>query len=249
MAKYDLKLKTLVGAVAAKYLTKDSAENLLKDLVRGVTKGADTELGWSTELEEANRSLDEAIGYLDLDYPDTADKVRQNRRQTSRAQGSQGWSQGHQGQEGRKGQRWQGQRKGPLREGEEEQEWPEGDGQDGEQAGDGDLGFLCVLGPSADSAPGAPPAAPGQICRPAFGPVFWTWSQPWKVALAECQVGVKDGAPNYWCPCPGCKGQKKRFSEDALTQHLWSDYVRPAMPSVVGQWAHIVGAEPRRPGG
>ena len=74
LAKYDLKLKTLVGAVAAKYLTKDSAEN------RGVTKGADTELGWSTELEEANRSLDEAIGYLDLDYPDAADKVRQNRR-------------------------------------------------------------------------------------------------------------------------------------------------------------------------
>ena len=34
----------------------------------------------STELEEANRSLDEAIGYLDLDYPDAADKVRQNRR-------------------------------------------------------------------------------------------------------------------------------------------------------------------------
>ena len=28
LAKYDLKLKTLVGAVAAKYLTKDSAENL-----------------------------------------------------------------------------------------------------------------------------------------------------------------------------------------------------------------------------
>ena len=84
LAKYDLKLKTLVGAVAAKYLTKDSAENLLKDLVRGVTKGADTELGWSTELEEANRSLDEAIGYLDLDYPDAADKVRQNRRSRSK---------------------------------------------------------------------------------------------------------------------------------------------------------------------
>ena len=49
LAKYDLKLKTLVGAVAAKYLTKDSAQNLLKDLVRGVTKGADTELGWSIE--------------------------------------------------------------------------------------------------------------------------------------------------------------------------------------------------------
>ena len=80
LAKYDLKLKTLIGAVAAKYLTKDSAENLLKDLVRGVTKGADTELGWSTELEEANKSLDEAIGYLDLDYPDAAEKVRQNRR-------------------------------------------------------------------------------------------------------------------------------------------------------------------------
>ena len=100
-------------------------------------------------------------------------------------------------------------------EGEEEQEWPQGDGQDGEQAGDGDLAFLCVLGPSADSAPGPPPAAPGQICRPAFGPVSWTWSQPWKVAFAECQVGVKDGAPNYWCPCPGCKGQKKRLRPHA----------------------------------
>ena len=82
-----------------------------------------------------------------------------------------------------------------------------------------------------------------------------------------CQVGVKDGAPNYWCPCPGCKGQKKRFNEDALTQHLWSkrdepghpsscqfeawdresksnNDARPAMPSVVGQRPHIVGAEP-----
>ena len=85
LAKYDLKLKTLVGAVAAKYLTKDSAENLLKDLVRGVTKGADTELGWSTELENPDRSLDEAIGYLDLDYPDAADKVRQNRRSRPKA--------------------------------------------------------------------------------------------------------------------------------------------------------------------
>ena len=55
-------------------------ENLLKDRVRGVTKGADTELSWSTELEEAKRSFDEAIGYLDLDYPDAAEKVRQNRR-------------------------------------------------------------------------------------------------------------------------------------------------------------------------
>ena len=76
LAKYDLKLKTLVGAVAAKYLTKDSAENFLKDLVRGVTKGADTELGWSTELEEANRSLDEAIA-TSLDYPGAAKKVTQ----------------------------------------------------------------------------------------------------------------------------------------------------------------------------
>ena len=47
----------------------------LKDLVRGA-KGADAELGWSTELEEANRSLDAAIGYLDLDYPDAAEKRR-----------------------------------------------------------------------------------------------------------------------------------------------------------------------------
>ena len=38
LAKYDLKLKNFVGAVAAKYLTKDSAENLLMDLVRGVTR-------------------------------------------------------------------------------------------------------------------------------------------------------------------------------------------------------------------
>ena len=69
-------------------------------------------------------------------------------------------------------------------EGEEEQEWPEGDGQDREQAGDGDLGFLCVLGPSAAQ--------------------FEAWDRE-------------------------SKG---------------NNYVRPAMPSVVGQWAHIVGAEP-----
>ena len=94
-------------------------------------------------------------------------------------------------------------------EGEDEQEWPEGDGQDGEQAGDGDLGFLCVLGPSADSAPGT---CVGRL-------------------HLLCQVRTKHGAPNYWCPCPGCKGQKKRFNEDALTQHLWSKRDEPGHPS------------------
>ena len=96
------------------------------------------------------------------------------------------------GAKGTKGKKGGGKGKGKAHsfegEGEDEQEWPEGDGQDGEQAGDGDLDFLCVLGPSPDSAPGPPPAASGQICRPAFGPVSWAWSQPWKVALAECQV-------------------------------------------------------------
>ena len=89
---------------------------------------------------------------------------------------------GAKGTKGKKGGKGKGKRKAHSfeGEGEEEQEWPETEGQDGEQAGDGDLGFLCVLGPSADSAPGPPPAA-------------------------------KDGAPDYWCPCPGCK----RFNEDA----------------------------------
>ena len=115
-------------------------------------------------------------------------------------------------------------------EGEEEQEWPEGDGQDGEQAGDGDLGFLCVLGPSADSAPAR--HQPRQVRSvdlpsaqsPGRGPNLG------RLHLL-CQVGVKDGAPNYWCPCPGCKGQKKRFNEDAPTQHLWSKRNEPGRPS------------------
>ena len=88
---------------------------------------------------------------------------------------------GAKGEKGGKGKGGKGKGKAHSfeGEGEEEQEWPEGDGQDGEQAGDGDLGFLCVLGPSADSAPGLPPAAPGRRrTRPTasqarLGPSFW----------------------------------------------------------------------------
>ena len=95
MAKYDLKLKTLVGRGS-----EVSDEGFWKDLVRGVTKGADTELGWSTELEEANRSLDEAIGYLDLDYPDAAEKVRQNRRSRPKGVEAKGRGKGESDRQG-----------------------------------------------------------------------------------------------------------------------------------------------------
>ena len=55
------------------------------------------------------------------------------------------------------------------------QEWPEEEEEAEEPKPDGDLGFLCVLGPSADSAPDPPRAARGQICRVAFGPSSWAW--------------------------------------------------------------------------
>ena len=146
-------------------------------------------------------------------------------------------------------------------EGPEGQEWPE-DGEAEEPSVDGNLGFLCVLGPSADSAPDPPEPARGHICRAAFGPSSWAWSQPWSVTLAQCVVGKnKDGETIYWCPCPGCKGQKKRFNEAGLNAHLWSKlnevghaneaqwdawdkearqgyYVRPALREVKGPDAH-----------
>ena len=82
------------------------------------------------------------------------------------------------------------------------------------------------------------------------------------MTLAQCVVGKnKDGEAIYWCPCPGCKGQKKRFSEAGLNAHLWSKlnevghaneaqwdawdkearqgyYVRPALREVRGPDAH-----------
>ena len=87
-------------------------------------------------------------------------------------------------------------------EGADGQEWPEEEGGE-EPTGDGDLGYLCVLGPSAD---------------------------------AQCAVGKdKDGKTTYWCPCPGCKGQKKRYNEDGLNAHLWSKLGTPGHPDK-DQW-------------
>ncbi|CAE7686814.1 GIP, partial [Symbiodinium sp. CCMP2456] len=75
------------------------------------------------------------------------------------------------------------------------EEWPE------EETGDGELGLLRVLGPSVDSTLSLPAPAKGQICRPAFGPSSWAWSQPWEVALAQCAVGKENtGETIYWCP-------------------------------------------------
>ena len=151
-------------------------------------------------------------------------------------------------------------------EGAEDQEWP-GEEWPEEEQGDGELGFLCVLGPSVASTLEPRRAAKGQICRPAFGPVSWAGSQPWEVALAQCAVGKEDsGELLFWWPCPGCKGQKRRYSSDGLSQHLWTKvgqeghpgesqfsawdqeakkgfYVRPELPESRGSLAHC-GSEP-----
>ena len=70
----------------------------------------------------------------------------------------------------------------------------------------------------------------------------------------------------FWCPCPGCQGQKRRYSSNGLSQHLWTKvgqeghpvesqfgawdqeakkgfYVRPELPETRGSLAHC-GSEP-----
>ena len=48
-----------------------------------------------------------------------------------------------------------------------------------------------------------------------FGPVSWTWSQPWKVALAECQVGTKDG-PTTGAPVLAARDRKRGSTNTPL---------------------------------
>ncbi|CAE7832525.1 GIP [Symbiodinium sp. CCMP2592] len=58
---------SLTCAVAAKYLDYEAAKALLSSLVTDVRSGKRTEKEWDTDLELANRSLDQAILQLDED--------------------------------------------------------------------------------------------------------------------------------------------------------------------------------------
>ncbi|CAE7200469.1 GIP [Symbiodinium sp. CCMP2592] len=58
---------SLTCAVAAKYLDYEAARALLSSLVADVRSGKRTEKEWDTDLELANRSLDQAILQLDED--------------------------------------------------------------------------------------------------------------------------------------------------------------------------------------
>ena len=71
IAKYELDLRTLVGAVSAKYLDLAQAQSLFEHSVMG---GKRTELGWETDVEEANRSLDLALAYMEADDEEDATK-------------------------------------------------------------------------------------------------------------------------------------------------------------------------------
>ena len=64
-------LRTLVGAVSAKYLDLAQAQSLFENSVMG---GKRTELGWETDVEEANRSLDLALAYMEADDEEDATK-------------------------------------------------------------------------------------------------------------------------------------------------------------------------------
>ena len=131
--------------------------------------------------------------------------------QTSRAQGAQGWNQGHQGQARAK------ERPTPLKVKEKKNKRPEGEGQDGEQAGDGDLGFLCVLGPSADSAPVDLPSARS----PGHGPNLG------RLHSLSAKLGSRTARPITGAPSLRPAGQ---LCETGYAQRGWP--------------VHIVGAEP-----
>ncbi|CAE7418365.1 GIP [Symbiodinium sp. CCMP2592] len=77
IAKYELDLRTLVGAVSAKYLDLAQAQSLFESLRDSVLGGKRTELGWKADLEEANRSLDQALAYMEADDKD--DKAEKER--------------------------------------------------------------------------------------------------------------------------------------------------------------------------
>ena len=59
-------LRTLVGAVAAKYLDQAQSQSLFESLRDSMMGGKRTELGWETDVEKANRSLDLALAHMEL---------------------------------------------------------------------------------------------------------------------------------------------------------------------------------------
>ncbi|CAE7692632.1 RE1 [Symbiodinium sp. CCMP2592] len=69
---------SLTCAVAAKYLEYEAARALLSSLVADVRSGKRTEKEWDTDLELANRSLDQAILQLDEDK-EKREKVRKEK--------------------------------------------------------------------------------------------------------------------------------------------------------------------------
>ena len=76
IAKYEMDLRTLVGAVAAKYLDQAQSQSLFESLRDSVMGGKRTELGWETDVEEANRSLDLALAYMEADDEEDAAKKK-----------------------------------------------------------------------------------------------------------------------------------------------------------------------------
>ena len=76
IAKYEMDLRTLVGAVAAKYLDQAQSQSLFESLRDSVMGRKRTELGWETDVEEANRSLDLALAYMEADDEEDAAKKK-----------------------------------------------------------------------------------------------------------------------------------------------------------------------------
>ena len=60
--------------MSAKYLDLAQAQSLFESLRDSVMGGKRTELGWETDVEEANRSLDLALAYMEADDEEDATK-------------------------------------------------------------------------------------------------------------------------------------------------------------------------------
>ena len=71
IVKYEDKLRELICSVGGKYLAYGQAEELLASLVNALKAGKRTELNWNVRLEDANRSLDEAIRMMEEAPTDT----------------------------------------------------------------------------------------------------------------------------------------------------------------------------------
>ena len=71
IVKYEDKLRELICSVGGKYLAYGQAEELLASLVNALKAGKRTELNWNVWLEDANRSLDEAIRMMEEAPTDT----------------------------------------------------------------------------------------------------------------------------------------------------------------------------------